>query len=110
MTKDWEALMAETQGSNAWGWQYAQGGQPGYQIAYGVEVETEEPHGYPINQMILMDWSNEHLKGDMYATPPQQKTMPLPDSAQPCFTPHALIQDTGDSWVLMELSFSVTAC
>ena len=29
------------------------GGAPGYQIAYGVTVETAEPHGYPLDEMLL---------------------------------------------------------
>jgi len=40
------------------------GGAPGYQIAYGVVVETAEPHGYPVDEMLLMDFSTDHLEGD----------------------------------------------
>ena len=66
MTENWKELVDEKKGSNPWGWKYAQGGAPGYQIAYGIEAETDGPHGYPVDEMVLMDWSGEHLEGDMY--------------------------------------------
>eukprot|EP00286_Rhodomonas_abbreviata_P001046 CAMPEP_0181288368 /NCGR_PEP_ID=MMETSP1101-20121128/294_1 /TAXON_ID=46948 /ORGANISM="Rhodomonas abbreviata, Strain Caron Lab Isolate" /LENGTH=681 /DNA_ID=CAMNT_0023392483 /DNA_START=185 /DNA_END=2226 /DNA_ORIENTATION=- len=40
------------------------GGAPGYQIAYGTTVETKTPHGFPLNEMLLMDFSTDHLIGD----------------------------------------------
>jgi len=40
------------------------GGAPGYQIAYGITVECENGHGFPLNEMLLMDFSTEHLKND----------------------------------------------
>mmetsp|Transcript_13993 Transcript_13993/g.35188 ORF Transcript_13993/g.35188 Transcript_13993/m.35188 type:complete len:288 (-) Transcript_13993:21-884(-) len=40
------------------------GGAPGYQIAYGVTLECEEPHGFPVGEMLLMDFSTDHLEGD----------------------------------------------
>lgn len=40
------------------------GGAPGYQIAYGITVECENEHGFPLDEMLLMDFSTEHLKGD----------------------------------------------
>lgn len=40
------------------------GGAPGYQIAYGITVECENEHGFPLNEMLLMDFSTEHLVGD----------------------------------------------
>jgi len=40
------------------------GGAPGYQIAYGVTVECSEPHGFPLDEMLLMDFSTDHLEGD----------------------------------------------
>jgi len=67
MTADWRALIADGRRQDGdgspWGWQYRQGGAPGYQIAYGIEAETEGPHGFPVNEMVLMDWSGEHLRG-----------------------------------------------
>eukprot|EP00667_Euglena_gracilis_P012682 EG_transcript_13040 len=63
MTQNWGELVAEKNGPNPWGWQFSQGGAPGYQIAYGIEVETDGPHGFPLNEMVLMDWSGEHLQG-----------------------------------------------
>ena len=42
----------------------AGGGAPGYQIAYGVTVECSEPHGFPVGEMLLMDFSTDHLKGE----------------------------------------------
>jgi lycopene cyclase-like protein len=65
MTENWKELVDEKKGSNPWGWKYAQGGAPGYQIAYGIEAETDGPHGYPVDEMVLMDWSGEHLEGDI---------------------------------------------
>ena len=40
------------------------GGAPGYQIAYGITVECENEHGFPLNEMLLMDFSTQHLKDD----------------------------------------------
>jgi hypothetical protein len=40
------------------------GGAPGYQIAYGITVECENDHGFPMDEMLLMDFSTEHLRDD----------------------------------------------
>mmetsp|Transcript_19578 Transcript_19578/g.46506 ORF Transcript_19578/g.46506 Transcript_19578/m.46506 type:complete len:691 (-) Transcript_19578:123-2195(-) len=40
------------------------GGAPGYQIAYGKTVECATPHGFPLGEMLLMDFSTDHLVGD----------------------------------------------
>jgi len=40
------------------------GGAPGYQIAYGVTLDCAQPHGYPLDEMLLMDFSTDHLVGD----------------------------------------------
>ena len=34
---------------------------PGYQAAFGIMCETEEPHGLPVNEMLFMDWRDAHL-------------------------------------------------
>ena len=34
---------------------------PGYQAAFGIMCVTEEPHGIPTNEMLFMDWRDEHL-------------------------------------------------
>lgn len=33
---------------------------PGYQAAYGILVEVES-HPYPVDEMLFMDWRDEHL-------------------------------------------------
>eukprot|EP00741_Cyanophora_paradoxa_P019393 tig00021127_g18721.t1 len=33
----------------------------GVQVAYGVEAETEGPHVWPLDEMLLMDFRSEHL-------------------------------------------------
>ena len=40
------------------------GGAPGYQIAYGITIDCEKPHGFPLDEMLLMDFSTDHLQGD----------------------------------------------
>ena len=37
---------------------------PGYQTAFGIMCETEEPHGFPIDTMLFMDWRDGHLAGE----------------------------------------------
>lgn len=76
MTRDWRQLLApDSLNGNAekpatggtsprgspWGWYYGGGGAPAYQVAYGEEIVTEEPHGFPVNEMLLMDWTDDHL-------------------------------------------------
>ena len=34
---------------------------PGYQAAFGIMCETEEPHGFPLDTMLFMDWRDQHL-------------------------------------------------
>ena len=34
---------------------------PGYQAAFGIVCETEEPHGFPLDEMLFMDWRDGHL-------------------------------------------------
>lgn len=34
---------------------------PGYQAAFGIMCETEEPHGFPLDTMLFMDWRDAHL-------------------------------------------------
>ena len=34
---------------------------PGYQAAFGIMCETEEPHGLDLDTMLFMDWRDEHL-------------------------------------------------
>jgi len=36
----------------------------GYQIAYGITVECENGHGFPLDEMLLMDFSTQHLTND----------------------------------------------
>lgn len=79
MTKDWSHLLSANtlQGKpeahvagggaikgSAWGWNYGMGSGPAYQVAYGEEIICEEPHGYPVNEMLLMDWSDDHFGDD----------------------------------------------
>ena len=34
---------------------------PGYQAAFGIVCETHEPHGFPLDEMLFMDWRDAHL-------------------------------------------------
>ena len=34
---------------------------PGYQAAFGIVCETAEPHGFPLDEMLFMDWRDGHL-------------------------------------------------
>ena len=34
---------------------------PGYQAAFGIVCETVEPHGFPLDEMLFMDWRDGHL-------------------------------------------------
>jgi len=34
---------------------------PGYQAAFGIVCETVEPHGFPLDEMLFMDWRDAHL-------------------------------------------------
>eukprot|EP00186_Timspurckia_oligopyrenoides_P002751 CAMPEP_0182443574 /NCGR_PEP_ID=MMETSP1172-20130603/2278_1 /TAXON_ID=708627 /ORGANISM="Timspurckia oligopyrenoides, Strain CCMP3278" /LENGTH=498 /DNA_ID=CAMNT_0024638903 /DNA_START=179 /DNA_END=1675 /DNA_ORIENTATION=- len=36
--------------------------EPGYQAAYGIECEVSE-HNFPLDEMVLMDYRSEHMKG-----------------------------------------------
>ena len=54
-----------------WGWHYGAGGSPAYQVAYGEEIETEGPHGFPVNEMLLMDWTDDHLGDNKCVLPPR---------------------------------------
>jgi hypothetical protein len=70
------------------------GGAPGYQIAYGITLECENDHGFPLDEMLLMDFSTDHLVDDtelaggeeghvptfLYAFPMDRKTVFLQET------------------------------
>ena len=40
---------------------------PWYQAAFGIMCETEEPHGFPLDTMLFMDWRSDHLDAKLGA-------------------------------------------
>ena len=40
---------------------------PGYQAAFGIVCETTEPHGFPLDEMLFMDWRDAHLDAKLKA-------------------------------------------
>eukprot|EP00670_Eutreptiella_braarudii_P003578 CAMPEP_0174300218 /NCGR_PEP_ID=MMETSP0809-20121228/58339_1 /TAXON_ID=73025 ORGANISM="Eutreptiella gymnastica-like, Strain CCMP1594" /NCGR_SAMPLE_ID=MMETSP0809 /ASSEMBLY_ACC=CAM_ASM_000658 /LENGTH=719 /DNA_ID=CAMNT_0015405765 /DNA_START=78 /DNA_END=2237 /DNA_ORIENTATION=+ len=105
MTKDWSPLLSkaahkgeaekagaggQTVPGSPWGWHYGAGGSPAYQVAYGEEIETEGPHGFPVNEMLLMDWTDDHLGDNKKAydkTPTFLYAMPTDET-------HIFVEDT----------------
>uniref|UniRef100_A0A7S1XD83 lycopene beta-cyclase n=1 Tax=Compsopogon caeruleus TaxID=31354 RepID=A0A7S1XD83_9RHOD len=42
------------------------GSDPGFQAAYGIEAEVEEDHGFPLGEMVLMDYRDDYMQGSDY--------------------------------------------
>lgn len=36
---------------------------PGYQAAIGITIRCPGGHGFPVNEMVFMDWTSAHLEG-----------------------------------------------
>uniref|UniRef100_A0A7S1IRE1 Lycopene cyclase n=1 Tax=Eutreptiella gymnastica TaxID=73025 RepID=A0A7S1IRE1_9EUGL len=104
MTKDWSNLLSTNARRNSpeepgaggapvkgspWGWNYGAGAGPAYQVAYGEEIETDGPHGLPVDEMLLMDWTTGHFNGDSSydSTPTFLYAMPTDET-------HIFVEDT----------------